>query len=177
MDPLCFLDLGRVGTEELVAKFASLLSVSCFCETDEPFPFPSVTGTDDDPSDKPFTGTEVDFVDDLVDSDKAGHESAPMTGPNSAAVGPGLSEGSFHAVFLPTLPFSEFPSSAIEDRDEEDEEGTTSGATAMASLLNKSTDSVISDSPRTISFHGGEAVVLCLPNRGLLTAPAELRGE
>lgn len=123
----------------------------------------------DDPSDEGLIESEGDLAGARVDSDKAGQETAPMTGPTSATA---PFEGLFQAGLFPPLPFSEL--SAIDSSTAKVGDGggaaRAEGAAASIAAAGDDGDVVVtgeevaattaaaiigSDSPRTICVHGG----------------------
>lgn len=149
--------------------------------------------TDDNPSDKPFSDSEDDLGEALVDSDKAGQE-APMTGPTSAAP----FEGLFHADRLPTLPFGPEPLSELSTPvsstsegeeeadgggDDDEDEGPPEPPPAAMMACSATTDEgdegtvAIGSSRRTVLFQGEAPALEGRRDWGLLTPSPAWRGD
>lgn len=155
----------------------------------------------DDPSDEGLIESEGDLAGARVDSDKAGQETAPMTGPTSATA---PFEGLFQAGLFPPLPFSEL--SAIDSSTAKVGDGggaaRAEGAAASIAAAGDDGDVVVtgeevaaataaaivgSDSPRTICVHGGcvdgedddgdETALAARRDWGLPTVSPDWRGE
>lgn len=138
------------------------------------------TETDDDASNEPLDDSGDDLDEALVDSDNGGQETAPMTGPTSAAPFDGL----FHAGLLPALPFGPIPFSELsaidsstgegeDEADDDDKEAAaTTGSTTEIDDVAEGDDgtaAIGSDSPRTIWVHGGVPALVARRDWGLLT--------
>lgn len=121
-----------------------------------------------DPSERTFNESEDDLGVALADSERAGQEAAPITGPTSTG---GALEGLFHAGFLAALlfPFSELSAGAsVAGSSEEDAEETTlpdklseeeTCSWRPTAEGDEGTAGTDSDSPRTIWVHGDGARV------------------
>lgn len=78
--------------------------------------------TEEDASEDAFADSKEDFREVFTDADRAGQESASITGP--AASCPGPPEGLLHGAFLPVLPWvpGSGPTSSPADDEEADDD-------------------------------------------------------